>query len=60
MSESWMVICGEQQSSSLSTDSQWDSSRGFGGATQGLSYSCFEAISVLLWLYAWGHCSVGM
>jgi hypothetical protein len=39
---------GEQQSSSLSTDFQWDSSLGFGWATQGLSDSCSEAIPALL------------
>ena len=50
----------EQQSSSLSTDSRWDSSLGFGWATQGLSHSCSEAISVLLWLYVWGHSPDGM
>jgi hypothetical protein len=53
------VKLGEQQSSSLSPDFQWDSGLGFGWATQGLSHSCFEAIPALLWLYAWGHCSVG-
>ena len=53
---SWMGSIGEQQSSSLSTDTNRDSSLGFGWATQGLSHSCSEAISVLLWLYAWGHC----
>ena len=30
-----------------------------GWATQGLSYSCSEAIPAFLWLYAWGHCPVG-
>jgi hypothetical protein len=49
----------EQQSSSLSTYVQWDSSLGFGWVTQGFSHSCSEAISVLLWLYAWGDCPVG-
>ena len=50
---------GEQQSSSLSTDSHWDSSLGFGWATQGVSRSCSEAIPVLLCLYDWSHCPVG-
>jgi len=49
----------EQQPSSLSTDYQWDSSLGFGWATQGLSHYCSEAIPVLLWLDAWGYCPVG-
>ena len=56
---SWMGNVSEQQSSSLSTDSQWNSSLGFDWATQGLSRSCSEAIPVLLWLYARGHCPVG-
>ena len=43
----WMGSIGEQQSSSLSTDSQWDSSRGFLWATQGLSHSCSEAIQIV-------------
>ena len=47
---------GEAQTSSLSTDFKWDSSPGFGWATQGLSHSSSEAIPALLWLYAWGHC----
>jgi hypothetical protein len=51
---------GKQQSSSLSTGFKWDSSLGFGWATQRLSHSCSEAIPELLWLYAWGHCAVGM
>ena len=46
---------GEHESSSLSTDSQWDSSLGFSWATQGLSRTCSEAIPVLLWLYTWCH-----
>ena len=50
---------GEQRSSSLSTDSQWDLSLGFVWATQVHSRSCSEAIPVLLWLYDWGHCPVG-
>ena len=54
-SVSWKRSVDEHQSSNLSTDSQWDSSLGFGWATQGLSRSCSEAIPVLLWLYAWGH-----
>ena len=52
---SWMGNIGEQQSLSLYTDSQWDSSLAFGWAAQELSHSCSEAIPVLLWLYAWGH-----
>jgi hypothetical protein len=47
-----MGSSGEQQSSSLSTDFQLDSSLGFGWATQGLSHSCSESIPTLLWLYA--------
>jgi hypothetical protein len=51
---------GEQQSSSLSTDFQLDSSLDFGWATQRLSHSHSEVIPALLWLYAWGYCPVGM
>ena len=43
---SWMGSLGEQQSSSLSADSQWDSSLDFGWAIQGLSGSCSEVIPV--------------
>jgi len=57
---SWIWSVGEQQSSSRSIDSPWDLSLSFGWATQGLCGSCSEAIPVLLWLYAWGHCPVGM
>uniref|UniRef100_UPI00358F1F94 glutamate receptor-interacting protein 2-like n=1 Tax=Myxine glutinosa TaxID=7769 RepID=UPI00358F1F94 len=57
---SWIGNVSEQQSSSLSTDFQWNSGLGFGWATQRLSHFCSEAIPVLLWLYAWGHCPVGM
>jgi len=56
---SWMRRIGEQQYSSLSTDFQWDSSLTFGWATQGRSHYCSEAIPVLLWLHASGHCPVG-
>jgi hypothetical protein len=53
---SYMGNGSEQQSSTLSTDFQCDSSLGFGW----VSHSCSEAIRALLWLYAWRHCPVGM
>jgi hypothetical protein len=49
----------DQQSSSLFTDFQFNSSLGFGWAAQGLSHYCSEAIPALLWLYAWGHYPFG-